>query len=148
MTIFSVRGSLLVGALWLGINQLSYAQANITLEGVSSAFETQGFDTEIIGADYILVETDSHQFLATLRGTDNDLTLISFSPVAANSMSYEDMSSFNREVKFGRVYFDTDGEVVLQMDRNANGGITQDNISSDAATFVLLLDKLKADYAD
>ena len=56
------------------------------------------------------------------------------------------MSDFNSEVKFGRAYIDSDGDVALQMDRNSAGGVTMENISSDFDVFLLLISKFLSDY--
>ena len=82
-----------------------------------------------------------------LDGADADISYITYlSGVEFGLGGHAFMSKFNSEVKFGRAYIDRDGDVTLQMDRNATGGVTIDNIESDFDVFLLLISKFLSDY--
>ena len=94
----------------------------------------------------VAVVVGDYVVLVGIDGADGDISYITFlSGVAANELGYQFLNKFNNDVKFGRAYIDQDGDIAIQMDRNAAGGITAENIESDFDVFLLLISKFLSD---
>ncbi|MEM9169620.1 MAG: YbjN domain-containing protein [Pseudomonadota bacterium] len=125
------------------------AQADgIDKESIMQSLEMQGYSVSEFQPNMVAVEVGDFTILVGVFGPDSDISYVTYpTGVTANEVSYKFLSNFNRDVKFGRAYIDRDGDVTLQMDRNASGGISIRNIESDFDVFLLLVDKFMNDIS-
>ena len=120
--------------------------ASIGKRDLSSILSEQGYAVRDFSDNMVAVVVGEYIVLVGVDGADGDISYITFlSGVTANDLGYEFLNNFNNEVKFGRAYIDRDGDVAIQMDRNAAGGITAENIESDFDVFLLLISKFLSD---
>ena len=120
--------------------------SSIGKRDLSSILSEQGYAVRDFSDNMVAVVVGEYIVLVGVDGADGDISYITFlSGVTANDLGYEFLNNFNNEVKFGRAYIDRDGDVAIQMDRNAAGGITAENIESDFDVFLLLISKFLSD---
>ncbi|MEL7491104.1 MAG: YbjN domain-containing protein [Pseudomonadota bacterium] len=122
------------------------AQSNVTKDAISQTLEMQGYSVREFQPNMIAVEVGEVTVLVGVFGSDGDISYFTYlNQISLNEVSHEFLSRFNSEVKFGRAYIDRDGDVTIQMDRNASGGISLKNIESDFDVFLLLVSKFLSD---
>jgi len=120
--------------------------ANISKQQITSILSEQGYAVRDFNDSMVAVVVGDHVVLVAVDGADGDISYITYiNGVSANLLGYEFLSQFNSEVKFGRAYVDRDGDIALQMDRNAAGGVSSENIESDFDVFLILISKFLAD---
>ena len=121
--------------------------AGIGKQAIADALRAEGYSVQDVQPKMIAVTVGEHVVFVGLDGVDADVSYITYlSDVKFGLGGHSFMSDFNSEVKFGRAYIDSDGDVALQMDRNSAGGVTMENISSDFDVFLLLISKFLSDY--
>ncbi|MEO0399461.1 MAG: YbjN domain-containing protein [Pseudomonadota bacterium] len=121
--------------------------AGVSKNEIASALANGGYDVQDVQPKMLAVTVGEHVVFVGLDGADADISYITYlSGVEFGLGGHAFMSKFNSEVKFGRAYIDRDGDVTLQMDRNATGGVNIDNIESDFDVFLLLISKFLSDY--
>ncbi len=107
----------------------------------------EGYDLTRISDETLRLKTSNYVVLIVVKGKDGDISYISFlDGYDLTKQNYEILNRFNHKNKFGRAYFDKDKDLVLQMDRNVAGGMTQENILSDMNVFLSLLKQLSKVY--
>ena len=120
--------------------------ANVSKQEITSILTQQGYNVIDHDANKIRVNVAGYNILIALDGPDGDVTYITWlGGLSGNDIGYKFLNQFNNEVKFGRAYIDRDGDVTIQMDRNAAGGVSAENIESDFDVFLLLVSKFLAD---
>lgn len=127
----------MAGALASGVNKSQ----------IASSLTSKGYSVQDFKPNMLAVVVGEHVVLVGVDGADADVSYITYlNDVRLGEGGHKFLSKFNSEVKFGRAYIDRDGDVALQMDRNANGGVTMQNIESDFEVFLLLISKFLSDY--
>jgi len=122
------------------------AAAGVSKSEVSKILSDQGYNVEDVDATKLKVTVDVYTIVVAIDGADGDISFITWIPgISANDIGYQFLNKFNNEVKFGRAYIDRDGDVAIQMDRNAAGGVSSENIESDFDVFLLLINKFLSD---
>lgn len=131
----------------LAIAPVTQAEAaSISKNQITDILSGQGYAVRDFDANMIAVVVAEYVVLVGVDGADGDISYITFlSGVRADDLGLKFLNRFNNEVKFGRAYVDRDGDVAIQMDRNAAGGITAENIESDFDVFLLLISKFLSD---
>ena len=139
--------SAIAAALALAVAPVSQAEAaSISKNQITDILSGQGYAVRDFDANMIAVVIAEYVVLVGVDGADGDITYITFlSGVRSDDLGLKFLNKFNNEVKFGRAYIDRDGDVAIQMDRNAAGGITAENIESDFDVFLLLISKFLSD---
>lgn len=113
---------------------------------IADALTNQGYAVRDFQPNMLAVVVGEHVVLVGVDGADGDISYITYLPdVSLADVGHEFLSKFNSEVKFGRAYVDRDGDIAIQMDRNAAGGISIQNIESDFDVFLLLVSKFLSD---
>ncbi len=143
MKVFTV----LFAALALTVSLLAPANAaDISKSELTSILAGQGYNVRDYDANKVLVNVSGYNIIVALDGADGDVTYITWlQGVSGNDLGYKFLNEFNNEVKFGRAYIDRDGDVTIQMDRNAAGGVSAENIESDFDVFLMLVSKFLSD---
>ncbi len=131
----------------LSVATMSSASADpLTKAEIAEVLSDQGYAVIDDAPNRLRLTVGENAMYIIIGGPDGDITYITylrgFDP---DSVGYQFLSKFNSEVKFGRVYIDRDGDLALQMDRNAAGGITTENVESDFEVFRALIDKFLSD---
>lgn len=140
----SLAAVILLGALL--IVPQSASAANISKQQITSILSEQGYAVRDFNESMVAVVVGDHVVLVAIDGADGDISYITYiNGVSVNLLGYEFLSQFNSEVKFGRAYVDRDGDIALQMDRNAAGGVSSENIESDFDVFLILISKFLED---
>lgn len=123
------------------------AQARpLSTDVIAETLEMQGYSVQDFQPNMLAVEVGELTILIGVLGADGDISYFTYlNGLSVNEVSHEFLSRFNSEVKFGRAYIDRDGDVTIQMDRNASGGISIKNIESDFDVFLLLVAKFLND---
>jgi len=122
------------------------AAGSVSKSEISEILEGQGYSVRDFDRNMIAVVVSDYVVLVGVDGADGDISYITYlSGVSGNALGYAFLNKFNNEVKFGRAYVDRDGDVAIQMDRNAVGGVTAENIESDFDVFLLLISKFLSD---
>lgn len=120
--------------------------AGISEKQVTDILTEQGYAVRDFRPGMVAVTVGEHVVLVAVDGSDGDITYLTYlNGVSANALGYEFLSKFNSEVKFGRAYVDRDGDIAIQMDRNAAGGVSSENIESDFDVFLILIAKFLED---
>lgn len=136
---------MIAGAFW-ATSVVSAFAGNLTKEAITQSLEMQGYSVQDFQSNMVAVEVGELTVLVGIFGSDGDISYFTYlHGVTANEISHEFLTRFNSEVKFGRAYIDNDGDVTIQMDRNASGGISIKNIESDFDVFLLLVAKFLTD---
>ena len=140
-----VLGLVACFVLALATPQASLA-ADISKSKITEILSEQGYAVRDFSESMVAVVVGEHVVLVAVDGSDGDVSYITYiNGVTPESLGYEFLSKFNSEVKFGRAYVDRDGDIALQMDRNAVGGISAKNIQSDFDVFLILISKFLKD---
>lgn len=136
-----------VAAAVLAMSPLaSAAAAPVSKAQIAQALSQHGYAVRDFRSNMLAVDVGQYAVLVAIDGADGDISFITYmSGLTINNVGHEFLSKFNSEVKFGRAYVDRDGDITLQMDRNAVGGISLQNIESDFDVFLLLISKFLSD---
>lgn len=134
-------------ALFLAAMPVAQAgAASISKAEISRILSEQGYAIQDHGPNRVRVDVGGYAILVAIDGADGDITYITWlNGISGDDVGLQLLNQFNNEVKFGRAYIDQDGDVTIQMDRNAAGGITAENIESDFDVFLLLISKFLSD---
>ncbi len=122
------------------------AKEPISKAQISEALTAEGYKVVSYGPDRLRVDVGSQPILIVVDGPDGDISYITYiSGLTVQQVGYQFLSSFNRDVKFGRAYVDGDGDITLQMDRNSSGGVSMQNVVSDLDVFVDLVSRFMSE---
>ncbi|MEM9705800.1 MAG: YbjN domain-containing protein [Pseudomonadota bacterium] len=136
----------IAAALVLASVSMNAAASPISVNAIAETLEMQGYSVEPVQQNVISVSVGELSILIGVAGPDGDISYLTYlSGFSVNQVSHEFLSRFNRDIKFGRAYIDRDGDVTIQMDRNASGGISLKNIESDFDVFLSLVSKFLSD---
>ncbi len=120
--------------------------ASISTSEISRIMSEEGYATHDIDRNKIRVDAEGYSIVVAIRGADGDITYITWlNGISGSDVGLKLLNQFNNEVVFGRAYIDQDGDIAIQMDRNAAGGMTIENIKSDFDVFLLLISKFLSD---
>lgn len=134
-----------VAALFLS-SMTSALASGISKSEVSKILTEQGYAVRDFDSTKIVVTVGEYSIIIGIAGADSDISYITFVPgISSGDIGYDFLNNFNNEVKFGRAYIDSDGDVAIQMDRNSAGGVSAENIESDFDVFLLLIAKFLSD---
>ncbi len=133
-------------ALAFALTVAPAAAAGLSKAEIAKALSDQGYAVEDFQSNMLIVYVGEQKVLVAIAGPDADVSYITYlEGVTLGSSGHGFLSKFNSEVKFGRAYMDRDGDVAIQMDRNAAGGVTLRNVESDFDVFLLLVAKFLQD---
>ena len=137
----------IIAAAMLAVAPASQAfAANVSKSQISSILTDQGYNVQDVDRTKIMVTVDRYSIIVAVDGADGDISFITWIPgLSSSDVGYQFLNQFNNEVKFGRAYIDRDGDIAIQMDRNAAGGVSSENIESDFDVFLLLISKFLSD---
>lgn len=118
----------------------------VTPDEITDVLETQGYAVHSVSESMIAVNHQGMTVLIAVDGADGDVSYLTYLQDASRqNVGEEFINDYNYSVKFGRAYIDADGDVVIQMDRNAYGGVSLENVSSDFEVFLSLVQKFLMD---
>lgn len=141
----AILASLLLACAALG-GATASQPADVDLDAIERALAARG-DLVAPVDGYLAVTLPEGLVMIFVHGDDSDVSYISYlTDFALDAGDFAFFNAFNRDVKFARIYQLDDGGVVLQMDRNASGGVSLDNVLSDVDVIHLHLLKLRDDY--
>ena len=124
------------------------AAERLTAFQIMDILGDEGYPVQQYDTDMVAVVVGDQVILVGVDTMDGDVSYITYLPdVSLREMGYEFLNEFNNAVKFGRAYVDGDGDIAIQMDRNAVGGVSAENIVSDFEVFLLLVSKFMTDFA-
>lgn len=136
----------LAAALLVAAPLSEAAARGITKDEIAEALSDQGYAVQDFQPNMLAVMVGEYVVLVGISGADGDISYITYlSGLSIADIGHEFLSKFNSEVKFGRAYVDRDGDIAIQMDRNAAGGVSIQNIESDFDVFLLLISKFLSD---
>lgn len=134
-----MRGILAAAAAALLFVTPAFA-AKITKGEIAQNLTSQGYSVQDVGPATLFVRVAEYDIRIDVIGPDGDVSYRTWLfEVDGKSVSYKVLNQFNNDVKFGRAYIDEDGDLTLQMDRNAAGGASLQNIESDFDVFLMLI---------
>lgn len=116
------------------------AQDNRVVQTLNSAqmtalLQDQGFsNVEIDRDDDIIVRMQGYRVLVIVRGGNYSRILYRFA-LAGTSATLRDVNEWNRTKLFTRAYLDNDGDPVLEMDVDLDGGVTIARIKDSIRTY-------------
>ncbi len=117
----------------------------VTPSEIADAMDDRGYTAEVDG-NIVYVMSEYAPIAIAIGGTDGDVSYLTYvDDISSDELGYEFLNQFNNEVKFGRAYIDSDGDIAIQMDRNATGGVSLDNVMSDIEVFTMLIAKFRTD---
>ncbi|MEL7029790.1 MAG: YbjN domain-containing protein [Pseudomonadota bacterium] len=124
------------------------AEERLSAAEISKILGDQGYAVQQYSAEMVAVVVGEQVILVGVDGLDGDVSYITYVPgLSLRELGFEFLNEFNNAVKFGRAYVDGDGDIAIQMDRNAVGGISAENILSDFDVFLLLVTKFLSDVS-
>ncbi len=137
----------LFAAIMLAFSPLNAAiAAGISQSQVVSILSGQGYNAQEYEANKVIVDASGFRIIVWIDGADGDISYITWLPgVTADEVGYKILNKFNNDVKFGRAFADSDGDIRLQMDRNSGGGVSTENVLSDFDVFLMLIGKFLSD---
>lgn len=122
------------------------AKAPISKAEIAEALTTEGYSVRNYGPDKLAVTVGGQVIMIVVDGPDGDISYITWiSGLTIQQVGHQFLSAFNRDVKFGRAYVDSDGDITIQMDRNASGGVSMQNVVSDLDVFVDLVSRFMSE---
>lgn len=114
--------------------------ASVSKGDIADTLAAQGYRVEDWGPRTLGVTVDRFQIRIDIVGPDGDVSYTTLlDEVDGSGISHSVLNEFNNNMKFGRVYIDDNGFVILQMDRNSAGGASIENIESDFDVFLQLI---------
>ncbi len=137
----------LFAAVMLAFSPLNAAiAAGVSPSQIVSILTDQGYNAQEYEADKVIVDASGYTIIVWIDGADGDISYITWLPgITADDVGYKILNKFNNDVKFGRAFADSDGDIRLQMDRNSSGGVSAENIESDFDVFLMLIAKFLSD---
>ena len=143
-----IRGAIAGIGLFVLMMTPGFAQERLSGDQITKILGEQGYSVQQIAAETVAVVVGEQVILVTVDGLDGDVSYITYVPgLSQRELGLEFLNEFNNAVKFGRAYVDGDGGIAIQMDRNAVGGISAENILSDFDVFLLLVTKFLSDVS-
>lgn len=95
----------------------------------------EGFsDVTIDGDDDLIVKMNGYRVLVFVRGNNYTNIQYRFS-IGGTSATLRSVNDWNRTKKFTKSYLDNDGDPVLEMDLDLDGGVTIAKIKDSILTF-------------
>lgn len=111
------------------------AQESFTPQQLRTLVRDAGFDdVRIDGDGDLIVEMQGYVVLILAGSYDNKNLQIRFA-IVSNDVDMDDINRWNREKRFTSAYLDGDGDPVLEMDVDYEGGITRERIKDALTTF-------------
>lgn len=136
----------LAAAVLLAAPLAAEAKSPLSKNQIAEMLSANGYAVTDLAPDRLAVAVAEFSVLIWVDGADGDISYITWIPaLTVRQVGHEFLSRFNSEVKFGRAYVDRDGDITLQMDRNAAGGVSLKNIESDFDVFLMLISKFLSD---
>ncbi len=125
------------------------AQEVVSAARIGEILEDASYSVREFGSDMVAVSVGDQIVLVGTEGPDADISYIAYiAGLNEENVGLEFLNDFNNQIKFGRVYFDSDGDVVVQYDRNAAGGVSEENILDDFELFLDLISVFLSEVAD
>ncbi|MEL6364557.1 MAG: YbjN domain-containing protein [Pseudomonadota bacterium] len=125
------------------------AWAEMSAVRIGEILEDSGYAVSEFGSGMVAVTVGDQIVLVGTEGPDADISYIAYiAGLTDENVSLEFLNEFNNSIKFGRVYFDDDGDVVVQYDRNSAGGVTEENVLDDFELFLDLVSVFLSEVAD
>ena len=122
---------------------------NLDASKIGDILKTSGYSVSEFGAGMVAVTVADQVILVGTEGPDDDISYIAYVPGLTERMvGYEFLNNFNNSIKFGRVYADREGDIVVQYDRNAAGGVTKGNVTEDFDLFLDLISLFLSELAN
>lgn len=107
----------------------------ITSADMKSLLHAEGFvGVTIDEDDDLLVKMNGFTIIVFVRGNDYRMIQYRFF-ITESSATVDDMNRWNAEKLFARAYIDSDGDPVLEMDVDLEGGVTIARIKDSIRTF-------------
>ena len=75
---------------------------------------------------------------------NKDCTNIQFWAYWEGAVELEKVNEWNRDTRFGKLYVDADGDLVLEYDVNLIGGISERTLEDDGDVWVTLLSRVES----
>jgi len=125
------------------------AAQKLDASAIGEILEAESYSVSEFGSDMVAVTVADQVVLIGTEGPDADISYIAYIPGLTEDMvGYEFLNNFNNAIKFGRVYVDGEGDVVVQYDRNAAGGVSPENIVEDFELFLDLVSLFLSELAN
>ncbi len=141
MNIRSLTSSCLAACLLvMTFASATFAQDQRVVERISSAqmkslVEMEGFpNVEIDGDDDLIVRMQGYRIIIFVRGNNYQQIKYRFA-VGGTKFTLRDVNEWNRSMTFSKAYLDNDGDPVLEMDVDLEGGVTLARIKDSIRTF-------------
>ena len=144
----------LVGAEREGITldnfQTPEPDVSLTLTGASSLSELEeivwdaGLEVEQIAEDALGVEAGSLKFVVSKTGS-GDLQFIHYLKIG-NDTNLDALNNVNKKYRWLKAYRDNGGDLVMTMDVNMTGGVSNDGFVSDLLVFTSVVILAYADF--
>jgi hypothetical protein len=117
----------------------------VTSAQMKSFFQDQGFtNVEVDSDDDLIVRMQGYRILVFVRGNDYSSIMYRFS-LGETSATMRDVNDWNMNKKYSKAYLDNDGDPVLEMDVDLDGGVTIARIKDSIRTFNLSLSEFLKD---
>ncbi len=108
--------------------------SQFSLEQLEQIVKEEGYGSvKIKGDNRVLFKSNGRTFVLNLYG-DGDLQL--YYGATGVKVSAEDINEWNRTKRLSRAYLDSDGDVALEADQFANGGLTREMVTELIRIFV------------
>ena len=123
--------------------QFAHANPQQVVESLSSAqmkelFHNEGFTDVVIDSDDdLIVRMNGYRVLVFVRGSNYSRIKYVFA-IGGTNATMDKVNDWNATKLFGRSYLDRDGDPVLEMDVDLDGGVTIARIRDSIRTFAQL----------
>lgn len=122
------------------------AKSPISKAQIFDVLSQKGYAVRDYDSNKLAVSAGNQVVMIVVDGADGDISYVTWmNGLTIQQVGHPFLSKFNSEVKFGRAFVDRDGDITIQMDRNASGGVSVQNIASDFDVFLLLVSKFVSD---
>lgn len=109
------------------------AQGSYAVEQLAEMLTQEGYQQVINKGDHLVFNVDEIRY-ALFRLDDGDLQL--YFGVSGQPLPLDAINEWNRTKRLSRAYIDRDGDIVLEADLLANGGLNKERVLAFVTVFV------------
>ncbi len=109
------------------------SQGSYSIEQLAAMLSAAGYQQVTVKGDHLVFNLDEIRY-ALFRLDDGDLQL--YFGVTEQPLPLAAINEWNRTKRLSRAYIDSDGDIALEADLLANGGLNQERVLAFVSVFV------------
>jgi hypothetical protein len=138
-----------IAILFLSFSVAANAKSNklynsLTLKQIETIMKQQGYNVELYEDKEVVAWTSNrYNDSISLITTDNSnsLNFYTYEKGSNYSFTVNDANNWNKKYKYSKIYIDKDNDIIIELDLDLTGGITEDRIIDFFKTCDMSLNK-------